>query len=242
MEVLTTDSQVLLEREERLLSILNCINDALFIVDAETGGVLDVNERASEMYGYAANDLKKLPPAQLSVDVPPYTEEDMLRWIHRANTEGPQLFEWQARHRQGHIFWVEVNMRQATIMGDARLVVTVRDISKRKRSENELRRSEERFHAVVGNPRDPVYCLNLPALTYDYVSPAVEHVLGFSVDECIAGGMRFLVSRIHPDDQPQRQEQMEKLLHHPVDEGFEPALEFRFLHKTRGYRWISESR
>ena len=242
MEVLTTDSPVLLEREERLLSILNCINDALFILDAETGGVLDVNERASELYGYGADDLKKLPPAQLSADVPPYTEEDMLRWIHKANNEGPQLFEWQARHRLGHIFWVEVNMRQATLMGEARLVVTVRDISKRKRSENELRRSEERFQAVVGNPRDPVYCLNLPALTYDYVSPAVEHVLGFSVEECIAGGMRFLVSRIHPDDQPQRQEQMEKLLHHHVDEGFEPALEFRFLHKTRGYRWISESR
>ncbi len=242
MEAIATYSPGLLEREERLLSILNCINDALFIHDAATGEILDVNERACELYGHGRHELKRLSLAQLSADVPPYTSQDALRWMQKAADEGPQLFEWQARNRSGQIFWVEINMRQATILGEPRLVVTVRDVSKRKRSESELRRSEERFQAVVGNARDPVYCLNLPTLTYDYVSPAVEHVLGFSVEECIAGGLSFLVSRIHPDDQRQRLEQAEKLCGSQVDEDFEPTLEFRFLHKNRGYRWISESR
>ena len=230
------------QREERLLHILNGMNDALFILDAGTGDILDVNQRACELYGYERKELLNLSPSLFSTDVPPYAEEDAQRWRQKAMTQGPQLFEWQARRRSGEMFWVEVNMNHATIQGCERLVVGVRDISRRKRAENELRRSEERFQAVAGSSRDPVYCLNLPSLTYDYVSQAVENVLGFTVEECIAGGLRFLVSRIHPDDQPLRREQMEKLLNGHVEAGFEATIEFRFHHKNGGYRWISEGR
>ncbi|MDB6075109.1 MAG: hypothetical protein JWO89_2749, partial [Verrucomicrobiaceae bacterium] len=230
------------ESDERLLEILDCINDAVFIHDVETGAILNVNERACELYGYSSEQFKTLSVAELSADVIPYSKDDALRWIQRTAKEGPQLFEWQARASSGLIFWVEINMRCRTILGVARVVVTARDVSRRKRAEIELRQSEERFQAVVGNARDPVFCLHLPALTYDYVSPAVEHVLGFSVEECMTGGLPFILSRLHPDDRQQRRESVVSLMNSMDDQSFPPVLEFRFLHKTQGYRWISESR
>lgn len=52
--------------------------------------------------------------------------------------EGPQVFEWKARHKTGRLFWIEVNMRQAVIDGQDRILVVVRDITERKRAEEKL--------------------------------------------------------------------------------------------------------
>ncbi|MDB6137179.1 MAG: hypothetical protein JWO94_251, partial [Verrucomicrobiaceae bacterium] len=242
MQPFITHSTILTEPDERLLGILDCINDAVFIHDAETGEILYVNERASELYGYSREELKQQSLGRLSADVPPYTEEEARHRIHQAVHEGAQLFEWHARKSSGQVFWVEINMRRTAILGKPRVVVTARDISTRKRAENELRQSEERFQAVVDNARDPVYCLHLPSLIYDYLSPAVEHVLGFSVDECMTGGLPFILSRLHPDYCQQRREPAALLPGGETDEDFPAVLEYRFLHKTQGYRWISESR
>jgi len=154
-------------------SVFECINDAVFIHDIDTGTILEVNQRAGELYDCRPEDMKNLSVAEISANVPPYTQDEARQWMHKAANEGPQLFEWQACTVSGQVFWVEVNMRKAEILGVERLVGAVRDISKRKRVETELRRSEERFRVVLGNTKDPVYCLSLPTLTYDYISPAV---------------------------------------------------------------------
>ena len=223
-------------------SVFDCLNDAVFIHDVVTGAILEVNQRACEMYGCDADEMRGLSIAALSVNTPPYTLEESLYWMRKAVEEGPQLFEWQARARSGRVFWVEVSMRQAEILGKDRLVVNVRDISKRKQAESELRRSEERFRTVLGNSKDPVYCLSLPTLTYDYISPAVEQVLGFSIEECIAGGLRFMFSRIHPEDYQSKHERLEKLMTRDLNGDFQPVLEYRFKHKNEAYRWISDNR
>lgn len=230
------------KRDEWFRNVFECLNDAVFIHDITTGAILEVNRRASEMYDASPEDMRKLSVADLSANTPPYTQEAALGWMRKAIHEGPQLFEWQARQLSGRVFWVEVNMRKVDIVGRERLVVTLRDISKRKHAENELRRSEERFRTVLGNSKDPVYCLSLPTLTYDYISPAVEQVLGFSTEECIAGGIRFMISRIHPEDYQLKRGRLEQLMERDVSGDFQPMLEYRFEHKNRGYRWISDHR
>ncbi len=223
-------------------SVFDCLNDAVFIHDVVTGAILEVNQRACEMYGCDPDEMRLLSMAALSANTPPYTLEESLYWMRKAMEEGPQIFEWQARTRSGRVFWVEVSMRKAEILGKDRLIVTVRDISKRKLSESELRQSEERFRTVLGNSKDPVYCLSLPTLTYDYISPAVEQVLGFSIEEWIEGGLRFMISRIHPEDYQSKRERLEKLLTRNLNGDFQPVLEYRFKHKNEAYRWISDNR
>ncbi|MEZ5386643.1 MAG: PAS domain-containing protein [Prosthecobacter sp.] len=221
--------------------VFDCLNDAVFIHDPGTGAILCVNQRACDLYGCEAEVMKTLSVSELSANMPPYTQDEALEWMRKAVREGPQLFEWQARSRLGQIFWVEVHMRLAEICATARLIVTVRDISRRKQTENELRRSEERFRTVLGNSKDPVYCLNLSTLAYDYISPAVEPVLGFTVEECLAGGIRFMTSRIHPEDHPFSEGRLQKMKNRDLGD-FQPVVEYRFQHKTEGLRWITDNR
>lgn len=220
--------------------IFDAVHDAILVHDGTTGRIELANQRAEEMYGFHREALCGLPLAELSANVPPYTEGEAVEWIRKACEEGPQLFEWQARHALGQVFWTEVSLRCATIRNATKVLATVRDIHQRKLAEEELRRSEEKFRAVLGNASDPVYCLNLPSLTYEYMSPAIEQVLGFTMEECLAGGLAFFRSRMHQDDEVESLARMEQLLSGNGE--LQPVVEYRFEHKTRGFRWINDSR
>ena len=139
----------LAESEDRNRTILDSVEDAIFIHDARSGEVLGVNRRACEMYGATAEAIRRGGLASLSSNEPPYTAEEAGRWMARATEEGPQRFEWHARRSDGTLFWVEVAIRASTVGGQPRLVVAARDIEHRKASEQALLESERRFRELA---------------------------------------------------------------------------------------------
>jgi two-component system, cell cycle sensor histidine kinase and response regulator CckA len=130
--------EALRDSREYFHTMFNAIDDALFIHDAKTGKLLDVNQRMVEMYGYGSREeVLALPEEALFCPTPPHTWADATKWIEKARKLGPQTFEWQSPRRNGQVFWTEVNLRQVQVGSDSRLVVTVRDISDRKAAEEE---------------------------------------------------------------------------------------------------------
>ncbi len=126
-------------------TLFNSVSDAIFIDDAATGQILDVNQRMVDMYGFASREEAiAVGLAPLCSGVPPYSMTEAAEWIRKAREEGPQFFEWHARHRDGHLFWVEIGIRRFQIGSDDRLIVSVRDITERKAAE------EERFNYERG--------------------------------------------------------------------------------------------
>lgn len=128
--------------ERRFRTMFDSINDAIFIHDATSGVIVQVNRRMREMYGYdAGDDLGRLSIGDLSEGVPPFGQDDALEWVRKAGRE-PQVFEWHARRKDGSLFWVEVSMRRAVIdaAGES-LLVAVRDISERREAAERLTRT-----------------------------------------------------------------------------------------------------
>jgi len=124
--------------EERFHTIYDSLNDAIFIHDAETGRILDVNETACRLYGYGREELLSKGLQQLGTGEPPYSGAEALAWIQRCAEGTPQTFEWITATRYSSRLWVEVSMRRATLDGENRIVVMVRDISERKQAEEQL--------------------------------------------------------------------------------------------------------
>lgn len=130
------------------LFIFNAVNDAIFIHDIETGNVIDVNLKACEMYGYTVDELKG-PMDTITCEPPPYSKDDALRRISAANSEGPQIFEWRARDKNGRSFWVEVNLKRATVGGKDKIIAIIRDITERKRTEDRYRHLADSLPEVI---------------------------------------------------------------------------------------------
>lgn len=127
------------QAELRYREVFNATSEAIFIDDAHTGRMLDVNDAVLRMYGYASRDeVLAGNIGDLSADQPPFTEEEAQRRIRAAVAGTPQQFEWLARRKDGSVFPVEVTLRSFTIGGQDRVLAVVRDVSERKRAEEEL--------------------------------------------------------------------------------------------------------
>jgi len=131
------------ESEARFRAIFDNVREAILIHDIDTGAILSVNARASEMFALADEDLRAASLRDISAGVPPYTQADAALWMMRAAAGDPQQFEWQAKDGRGRLFWVEMIMRRARIGEFDRLLTVIRDISVRKARDAELQRSLE---------------------------------------------------------------------------------------------------
>ncbi len=141
-------SEEALRRSERNYhEIFDAANDAIFIHDPADGRIIDVNAKTCQMYGYTREEILAGESIVLSTGEPPYTMETARRLMQAAAEGRPQLFEWQARRSSGDVFWVEVNLRRADIGDRPKLLAVVRDISERKRAEQELLQAKEAAEA-----------------------------------------------------------------------------------------------
>jgi PAS domain S-box-containing protein len=150
-------------------------------------------------------------------------------------------FEFRTIHRDGHIVWLYSSPVALVHENDTiGFSAIIHDITERKRMEEALRQSEERFRYVLDNSLDMIYSLNLQTRRYEYVSPASGKILGYSPEELIAGGLEKARATIHPDDIQRLDENFIELITSKGNTA--PRIEYRVKHKELGYRWVSDSR
>jgi PAS domain S-box-containing protein len=186
------------EGEMRFRAIFDSANDAIFLTDPATGRIVDVNARIADMYGYTRAEALSLDAKQLGSGVEPYTETGASAIIEKAIAGEPHVFEWHARHRDGHLFWVEGSTRMTTIEGRPRLIFVVRDITQRKEMESALKDEKEFMDAAV-NTIMGVFFVRDSAGRLIRWNKTMEEVRG-------VGGAELLnedtLPAIHPDDRP----------------------------------------
>jgi PAS domain S-box-containing protein len=141
------------ESEQRSRTIFDSVNDAIIVHEKISGKILDANNTACEMYGYPIDEFLQLTMADLTNEVSG-TREGAMIFEAQVEREGPQIFEWMARDKNGRVFWVEVSTRVAFIGGTQRVLVVVRDISERKRIEAALLNSESVLRATMESIND----------------------------------------------------------------------------------------
>jgi PAS domain S-box-containing protein len=170
--------------EANYRAIFDAVNDGIFIHDLETGAILDINHKSSEMFGYSREEFPCDSPEKTTGPDPRFSADEAARRMREAAQGPPQLFEWQAKHRNGTIFWLEINLKKVTISGKERLLAVVRDISARKATDAALRESEARFRSLVEAGTDWIWETDRH-LVLTYSSQKVKSLLGYEADEIL---------------------------------------------------------
>ncbi len=106
------------------------------------------------------------------------------------------------------------------------------DVTERKRAEEALRESEEKYRSLVEKVNDVVFNVDLNGQIV-YISPVAEAITGYRVDEYTE---KNLAEFIHPQDLPRAIEGFKRSLN-----GIKGETEFRTITKDGSYRHMRSS-
>lgn len=166
--------------EHYLQQILQTIADGFWIVSTEKK-IIEANDAYCRMSGYSRDELLKLEISDLDLDESP---EVTAARIHRIMTNGSETFETRHRRKNGTFFYVEISANFMRTNENV-LLFFCRDITERKRVEEALQESENRFRAAfMGSPVAKCISTLEDGIWID-VNQAEESLFGYTREEMI---------------------------------------------------------
>ena len=132
-------------REGRFRQLFDSAADAIFLLSVD-GRVLEANREACDRLGYSCDDLRGLTPRDF---IPADSARGLPERLQRIRKDGRAVFESAHICRDGTVMPVEINASVIEFEGQPALLSIARDITERKRAENELRHSEQRLRTVI---------------------------------------------------------------------------------------------
>ena len=138
------------ESEQRLAGIVDSAMDAVISVDTDHR-ITVFNGAAEKMFGYSADQVIGQPLTGL---IPERFRDLHEQHIHRFTTEGitsrkmGALGEITGRRANGEEFPIEASISKVEVVGQMLLTVILRDITERKRAEEDLRTAKEAAEAA----------------------------------------------------------------------------------------------
>jgi len=171
-----------LELDQLFSAVFECATEGILLADIRTKKFVYGNSAISRLLGYSQNEIKTLRVQDI------HREED-LPWIldkfeKLAKTQISLSEGIPVQRKDGSIFYADITSYQKKV--GARMYATsiFRDVTERRRAEEALRASEQRFRALVETTSDLVWEVEQNCF-YTYVSPRVKDLLGYDPEEVI---------------------------------------------------------
>ncbi len=202
--------------------------DGILIVD-EDHRILMANTVVYQMTGYSPEEL--IGHSSIEFVDPDDLAQHPPRPIEEIKALGPLNRERVLVRKDGSRLHVVVSGR---FMPDGHLQYIIQDITERKRMEQNLRLSEERYRMISSVISDYAFSNNQNEkgeIVIDWVTGALEKISGYTVEEFNARG--GWVSTVHPDDLQQDARDMELLR-----DNQRVISELRTIHKDGSIRWV----
>jgi|GEM_PF-549983 PAS domain S-box-containing protein len=187
-EELRVQSEELFQSEKQFRAMFENHYAVMLLIDPETGRIVRANRGAEKFYGYTAGEFKNLTIFQISQ----LNREEVDRIIAEAKSRKQNHFESVHLLAGGEIRDVEVHSSPIPFKGKSILFSIVHDITERRRAENALRESEEKYRILVEQQED-VICRWLPDTTLTFVNESYCRFFGKTPEELVGTKWLFFI-------------------------------------------------
>ncbi|MEO8765728.1 MAG: PAS domain S-box protein [Ginsengibacter sp.] len=166
--------EAILLAEANYREIFDKASDGIYVHEIDTGRVIEVNKRASEITGYSREELLNNHQEEFITDNPEYTFEKVMDYLRKAAAGEPQLFEWMMKNKDNSINWLEVTLKNASIAGKERILSFFREINDRKKAQLEIQELNEELEQKVVDRTEQLETANKELEAFSY---SVSHDL-----------------------------------------------------------------
>jgi PAS domain S-box-containing protein len=188
----------LISREEKYRAVFNAPGDAIFIHERASGRIIEVNQAVGEMYGYSPQETLGMHIGDLSSGRHPYTLAEASKRVSAITTAEAQRFEWQARRKNGELFWVDVALRAFDYGHTPCVLAVVRDIEAQKRAALELAAEKERLAITLRSIGDGVITTDDKGCVV-LVNRVAERLTGWSQQEAAGRPLAEVLTLVEAD-------------------------------------------
>lgn len=210
--------------------------DGVVWIDSE-GRVYHVNEAICRMFGHSRDELigAYAHEFHLEVDEEIWREEWRKQW---AELKENKVLNYERPHLTKDGDWIPLEITQNFIEfeGTEYSCVFFRDITERKRAEEELRESQRKLATLINNLPGAVYRLkpvpDTDKMALEFISEWAQNITGYPLEEFIQRHASF----IHPDDM----ETVRELFWEAMKEHKPGELVYRIVTAEGDVKWVMD--
>jgi len=182
------------EREAQLHTIVENLDEGVIVCDLD-GRLLQWNRAALQLHGYSDSDQDRRQFTELVDTFEIFTLEGarvpVEQWPFARILRGERIHDLELRLRRIGSGWERVFHYDGGIVYDANkqplmAIVTISDITERKRADDLLRSSEERYRLLVESNPNPMWVFDQETLSFLAVNAAAVRHYGYSEAEFLA--------------------------------------------------------
>jgi len=164
-------------REREYEQIFDGVNDPIAVFDPDSGEIIDVNEPYHDMIGYDdLETIRGLGIEGLSAGEE-YTGERGAELIREVSETGdPMTVEWEAETANGDRRYLEITLSSAVIRGEDRVLTIQRDVTERKRREQE-------FEQIFNSVNDAIMMFDPDTEDIIQVNDAYKRMFGYNSEQ-----------------------------------------------------------
>ena len=192
--------KVLRESEAKYRLLVEQSLLGIFII--QDGRIVYVNRVIAEKIGYSIDEAISLSTEQLQKLIHPDDRDLVWNRMFSRLSGNPEMASYECRFvvRSGSIYWVDMNTSVIEYLGKPAIQIFIVDITERKRAEEALHNSEERFRSLVEKSSDVMIIIDRD-LIITYVSPTVRTIFNRDPFELLGkSAFDFATEFLHQDD------------------------------------------
>ncbi|MFN4112229.1 MAG: PAS domain S-box protein, partial [Ignavibacteria bacterium] len=227
----------ILESEKRFKKLVESSSDVILIISKDFRNMY-ISPSVTNVLGYLVEERLNQNPLSLVHPDDLYIVQEAIEKIK--NPEDKITIQFRAKHKLGHYLYLEAtltNLYDDPLING--MVVNYHDITETREAYLKLQESEERYKILAEETGDVLYRLDYSTMKYEFLSPVIKKLTGYTPEEINDIGFNNIVEEIflilNPDTT--KEQIINKRL---KGETGEYLADYRIRTKTGDLKWVRD--